>query len=347
VLRLAERTVLDGLANPTIRRVARAPYKVRAVSFDWVLPALMLARRFKVRRPDQLGPSRATLLVMTRENWSWWNDNSAVIVGILSVAVVSIRLLSVSRGDPETAYAILQVGGTGTVLTATLLSTLGLIAIPACMILAFYAQRARAKNLSTASYQLGFSAIILSYIALYMSPIIFLIYGLATGTMLLLFIIFTEPDKEEVGRSFRDVIAGYLIFMIFYGLFSPTPWLPSQAITVAGQRPFSGYVLSQANGETTILTSNPEGIISTPSKSIQATEQCIPHLYLWEQATFFDWLEHQLGRLMTYPSCPSNRYSQSNRSPTPSPTPRPSSTPRPSPTPSPIPTPSPSPDGRA
>ena len=54
---------------------------------------------------------------------SWWQDNATVIIAVLSVAAVAIRLLGVSRGDPEIAYAILQTGGTGNVLIATLIST--------------------------------------------------------------------------------------------------------------------------------------------------------------------------------------------------------------------------------
>jgi hypothetical protein len=75
------------------------------------------------------------------DDWKWLKDNSTAFIALLSVAVVAIRLLAVSRGDPETAYAILQIGGTGSVLIATLVSTLGLLAIPGSATFGFYAWR--------------------------------------------------------------------------------------------------------------------------------------------------------------------------------------------------------------
>jgi hypothetical protein len=248
------------------------------------------------------------------DDWKWLKDNSTAFIAILSVAVVAIRLLAVARGDPQTAYAILQIGGTGSVLIATLVSALGLLAIPVCATFGFYAWRT-VKNtvpgssaLSTRVILLITGATVMFLIALYMSPVLLLLYSIVfLGIQMLITV---RASDGMAKRLILISVVVYILGIIAYEGLSPTPWLPVQTITVAGQNPFSGYVLSQANGQTSILTSNPEGIITLPSQSITNTEQCTSHLYLLNQATLFDVLENLGHNLMTYKPCPSTRYSQ-------------------------------------
>jgi hypothetical protein len=243
--------------------------------------------------------------VVQGNEWSWWKDNSTVIIAILSVAVVAVRLLGVARGDPEIAFAILQIGGTGTVLIATLVSTLGLLAIPVCAVFVYNAWEKRAN--ATKLLVLAASSFGMFTIALYMAPAFLLVFSIP---VLILAVILSLSTPATGPQYLTGFIAIYVIALFIYGLFSPTPWLPVQEIHIAGQRPFTGYVLSQANGAaSSILTSNPEGVISVPSQSILATEQCTPPLYQWEQATLFDLLEHSEHKLITYPACPSTPYS--------------------------------------
>jgi hypothetical protein len=249
------------------------------------------------------------------DDWKWWRDNSTAIVGLLSVAIVAIRLLGVGRGDPEIAYAILQIGGTGTVLIATLVSTLGLIAIPACGIAAYFFVRAIKKSAcSTRIFQLGCGSFIMLYIAAYMAPAEFLV--ISVGAAVLVVVIWRTVRALHTSHRAAQLlpvmlIAGYVLAVLLYQLASPTPWLPVQAITVARQKPFTGYVLSQDNGKTDILTSNPEGVVSIPSQEIQATEQCTPHNYDWDQATALGLLERVTRQIITYPACPTTLYTQS------------------------------------
>jgi len=257
------------------------------------------------------------------DGWSWWTANSTVIIGILSVAVVAMRLLGVARGDPETAYAILQVGGTGNVLVATLVSTLGLLAMPAAVILGYVWLTKRNDSTSKPAEVHVLLAIwlVTLYIALYMSPIVLGFYS-----VLFLLIVLrihkrsTKDQKESDSTKKRTnwpivfLVAALVIGNIAFELSSPTPWLPEQVIYVAiqgqEQEHFSGYVLTQANGETSILTSSPEGVFTVPSQDVLYSEQCTPHLYVWEQETLFDLWERFRHKLTTYQACPSTPYGQ-------------------------------------
>ena len=257
------------------------------------------------------------------------------------MAVVAFRLLAVARGDPEIAYAILQTGGTGTVLTATLVSTLGLLALPFFVIFGINGTNAsrelRKANLgplgSINTQLLLTGSLVMLTIALYMSPVLGLLLGI--GAALPALLVWGPIRTLTSGKSFLFLyVSIYFFALLGYSLLSPTPWLPVQAIYLAGQKPFSGYVLSQANGEYSILTSKPEGLINVPSQSILRTEQCTPPLYELEQATLLDLFEQAGRKLIIYMACPSTSYSQSSQvRPIPSlqsPSPSPSSSPSPS-----------------
>lgn len=249
-----------------------------------------------------------------KDDWKWLKDNSTAFIALLSVVVVAIRLLAVARGDPQTAYAILQIGGTGSVLIATLVSTLGLLAIPVSATFGFYAWRtakdtaAGSSILSTQFILFVAGATVMFLIALYMSPVLYLLYSIVFLGIQMFIAVRSSGGREKLFLLISVVL--YILGIIVYEGLSPTPWLPVQTVTVAGQNPFSGYILSQANGQTSILTSDPEGIITLPSQSITTTEQCTPHLFLLQQATLFDLIENLGHKLMTYKPCPSTRYSQ-------------------------------------
>jgi hypothetical protein len=250
-----------------------------------------------------------------KDFWKRWQDNSPVIIGILSVAVVAIRLLGVSRGDPQIAYAILQAGGTGNVLIGTLVSTLGLLAIPSLAAFGFHTFKHRRDKSLVEFHVLLAGSLAMLYIALYMAPIDFLVLGMVEAVAAVAAaLILTRREQESSwdGTKILSIfICIYVSVVLLFELASPTPWLPIQAISVAGQK-FSGYVLSQADGQTSILTYNPDLVISVPSQRILVATQCTPHYYIEEQATIVYMFERLINKLTDYPACPSARYSQSS-----------------------------------
>jgi hypothetical protein len=248
-----------------------------------------------------------------------WQDNLPVIIGILSVAVVAIRLMGVARGDPAIAYAVLQAGGTGNVLIGTLVSSLGLLAIPTFAALLFYALRVEKKH-TLPRHILLTAAFCVLYIAVYTAPassFIISILVVVLVTFVWLFARVLGRKWQKLGRKWKRTtflsvsISIYIGLVAVYEMVTPTPWLPIQSISLAGRTPFSGYVLSEADGETSILTSNPDGVITVRAQSVQATKQCIPHFYLEEQATIVYLVEQWRRKLTNYPPCPSTRYRQS------------------------------------
>ncbi len=247
--------------------------------------------------------------------WERWQDSSPVIVAVLSVAVVAIRLLGVARGDPQIAYAILQAGGTGNVLIGTLVSTLGLLAIPSLAAFGFYTFQHRGDRSRVEFHVLIAGSLAMLYIALYMAPIDFLVLSIVEALAVKVILERKKQGSTWDGKKILSLfICVYVSVVLLFELASPTPWLPIQAIS-EGHQQFSGYVLSQASGQTLILTYNPDEVISVPSQRILAT-QCKTHYYIAEQATIVYVIERAIGKLTDYPACPSAGYRQSSLSPT-------------------------------
>jgi hypothetical protein len=109
-------------------------------------------------------------------------------------------------------------------------------------------------------------------------------------------------DGRGTNKLIVFSVAVLIVGNLAFELSSPTPWPPEQVIyvTIQGQEQeqFSGYVLTQATGQTSILTSSPEGVITVPSQDVLYIEQCTPHLYEWEQATLFDLFERLRHKLL-------------------------------------------------
>jgi hypothetical protein len=301
---------------PTARRGAKTigPVIIAALSVAVVAIQLLSVSREDTETTVVVSENPASAQGRSGNNGSsWWQDNSAVIIAALSVAVVAIRLLSVSRGDPEIAYTILQSGGTGNVLIATLTSTLGLLAIPICAALGLDAADTWGTRHISARFHLSFAALLaLLYIVFYMAPVGLLLLSICFALFMYLIWLLAPGRRqnrhETLFRPKTFVIIGiciYTLFLLVYEVSSPTPWLPVQKISIAGGIPFTGYVLSETNGLTSILTSKPEEVIYLRNQSILYSMPCIPPLYLEEQATLAYLFEHYRGKLFTYTNCPS------------------------------------------
>jgi len=154
----------------------------------------------------------------------WWQAYSTVIAAILSVTIVAVRLLLVARGDPETAYAILQAGGTGTVLIGTLISTLGLLAIPAVVVLIVSIPRAgRRSDNSIQTYALGAAAAIIFSIAFYEAAIILLVPGIILVVIAVFLRIFKSRLERVGSRLARREHARLLLYSCLSYVYSHYP----------------------------------------------------------------------------------------------------------------------------
>jgi hypothetical protein len=56
-----------------------------------------------------------------------WKEHLGLLLGAISTVFIAIRILSLAHFNPETAYGILQAGGTAAVIVGALLPSVGII----------------------------------------------------------------------------------------------------------------------------------------------------------------------------------------------------------------------------
>jgi hypothetical protein len=248
---------------------------------------------------------------------SWaWRDNIGLLAGTGSVAFIAVRLLSVAGGDPETAYTILQSQGTATIVVGSLISLVGLVAVPVAIAFMRYAyvHQPTDSNDRTSSYSLALSSG-LALIAIYTAPagelvasvVVALVFGYWTSR---LFHRKTELDNSK--RFSFKVISPHLLIIYFITIMiinvaSVNPWLPSESISIKGGAPFSGFILSEGGTNALILTADPIGIVQLPRQDITGTAQCEMPEYAYKYATFGELLARVTHYFpdLRYPACPS------------------------------------------
>lgn len=246
-----------------------------------------------------------------------WLQHLTLLVGLTSVAFIAIRLLSVSAGNPETAYAILQAEGTGSVIVGSLISWVGLIAAPVGIFAFWYLgvlgsrsrDSATALWQDTASVSLGIFvlAVIISY---FTTPVIsfLVITGSWLFTCLVVLAVNVFTQRRAVKKvGFREKLPSIwtmavlylglaLVLLAVYG----NPWVPPQNIVLRGHPAFSAYILSQTSDTTVILTRDHKLVRQIKTGQIISQEICQPPRYSLDQETLSQFLNSSKG---SYPRC--------------------------------------------
>jgi hypothetical protein len=243
---------------------------------------------------------------------SSWSGSLSLLIGLFSVAFAAVRVLSAAGGDLETAYAILREQGTGTIYVGTLIYYVGVMAAPIALLCWIYYKNS--GNWLALAVAGGCLYIVI--VAAHISELVFgafiaFVYSIAAtsrGRSLRSVQTVTYPKLPWLPKGITIVIFVYSLGILGALIFNTAPWLPIQAISIEGQRPFSGYVLSEGNATSSILTAHPISVIYVQSKSIKAVKLCAQSEYLFGYATLMGIFEHFTHQVVTYPPCPSGSY---------------------------------------
>ena len=209
--------------------------------------------------------------------------NWPVLAGVFSVGFVAARLLGASAHDPETAYAILQIQGTGNVIAGSLISGFGLIAAPLAVI-SFCAYKIRRDpNKASLAWLAGiFGFIIVAYTAPFgiFTALVALtaVFSFALWLIRIMFCyIARRKNKDSPPRarlSVYEMTAIYLgLTLLFFTVARLPPWLPAENIIWKGST-LTVYVLSQDPAITYILQENPVRIGRLPTSEVTSQWYC-------------------------------------------------------------------------
>src|SRR5579859_1936597 len=201
----------------------------------------------------------------------------ALIFGAASTILVALRLLSVARFNPETAYGILQASGTATVLIGTVISLIPSIAIISASCLAlmqiFKGIRAAGPDPEAGAapeadpiinFAIWASIFILALIALFTTP---LRYAPATVAVVV-FIPIVGILRRRIlkhlngagGLVTATVAALLAASLVMTGVVFGPPWMPAERLTFNNAQPVTGYILAQNSSGLTVMLIRPRKI---------------------------------------------------------------------------------------
>jgi hypothetical protein len=214
-----------------------------------------------------------------------WANNlhiGALVFGGVSTILIALRLLSVAKANPETAYGILQASGTTNVIIGTVLSLIPSIALigASCLVLSrIFAKFSKSPELDQAA-ELGVwtSICALFLIALFTIPFRYWEVPAAVVVALILARIFREwieeARKRKAGRRIAKVAAGLIAGLFLLGVMLSPPWMPAEQLTFTKAKPVTGYVLDESQSGLTVLAVGSRQISYYGPKDLTSETAC-------------------------------------------------------------------------
>jgi hypothetical protein len=260
-------------------------------------------------------------------------SNLPLAIGILTTLFIASRILSAADFNPETAYAILQAGGTAAVLVGATLQSLPVI--PPFLVGTYFllTDKPFGDYQSPRRQLLLFGQMSFLVVAVFLAPVGALVV-VAVSTLIGLPVGFfigmrqTAPFRKALKRAGGEnkdsnsaeldavaadvlkkftktswrmraiqilwIAAAFTLIIVF----NTSIWLPSEHLTVKG-RPIVGYVLSVDATYYAILLTNSKTVIYVDEATVSARTLC---------ASQTSWFSRSLPSLFytrnNYPQCP-------------------------------------------
>jgi len=235
----------------------------------------------------------------TSDLWNRWKEHIPLLIGAATTLFIGVRLLSVAGFDLETAYGILQEGGTAAIVIGAIIPLIGSIAVLVCSLSVeffFISDKAADRHYWAALAIL--TGIVSAFVApliniLLISPAIVLVSFLplmarrrskaaekvaASGDGDQIEQFKTKLDRQiAAGERFLKIsgytqLAGIAVIIALTAINS-APWLPAMRLTVNDSQPFTAYILSSGS-EMGILLNNSRKVEYISSRDVTQEVLC-------------------------------------------------------------------------
>jgi hypothetical protein len=250
---------------------------------------------------------------------SWnWQEHLPLLVAFLSILFISLRLLSVSNQNIETAEGILQASGTATVVIGALIPAMGLVTLAltavAVNLLVFGAIDDSLRPLAVALAGIFLLA------SFFTTPIFFL-FMLALGVAVNLKLrssMPSHPKRSKFEMWLRSrvnpdnvkerwsvyYLMGAIVLLFVFLATSSTPWLPAETITFSNKHQLTGYVLGETTNDLAVLTYRTRRIVDITPNSIISRAICSESGAIYN-GFFYETLPTLIAQHNTsnYPAC--------------------------------------------
>jgi hypothetical protein len=232
-----------------------------------------------------------------------WSTHAALIASGAVGAVLVIRLLAVGEWDTSTAHAILQTGGTGTVLLGAMVSLVSAV-LPGALAVAIARPAYRwGRGAGRPDAALVMSTILFVLVALLVAPMVYLIVGVPVASFLAFLIGRADTGKPE-DLATRDNLRMLATALVFGSasvlLVSAQPWLPREVLIITGGDRVVGYVLVANSDSTAVLQHQPRQVIYLDHGSVVRRAICDPERSWWWKRVPANYSQTATD----YPACP-------------------------------------------
>jgi hypothetical protein len=229
-------------------------------------------------------------------------QNLGLLIAGLIAVVVSLRLLAVSTWSRRTALAILQAGGSSSVITGTVLSALGTavgVAFGLFLVIRTYSLSAERRRPNSKDWLIALIGLLLEIllVPLYLIP--------ATIILLASAFLLGRFGEHLMIRDRRLTTVGYLslagmtLAAIGFVVMDHRPWLPAENIRLGGGAVVTGYVLRNDPEDLALLQGKrPRHVVHIIDPQIISREVCGGTSKWWDIPIF----KNLLG-LSQYPEC--------------------------------------------
>ena len=251
-----------------------------------------------------------------RKGRARWPDDlhaGALILGGVTTTLVALRLLSVAKANPETAYGILQAGGTTNVIIGTVLSLIPSIAliVASCLTLSRIWAKVSSSRVLTQLEELGVWGSICTLFLIAALTIPFRYWPAPAAVVIALAVAGISRNRiekrrqEARGRVAVKVAAVVIAGAFLLGVIASPPWMPAARLTfskASGQGPIAGYVLSQSDTGLTVLELDPRTILYFGPGELASQTACSAFPPDDLPIVYKTWLKGILD-LYAYPHC--------------------------------------------
>jgi hypothetical protein len=206
--------------------------------------------------------------------FDWYKTNAFAGI-LLAAGFVVLKGYVIARGDLATALGILQYAGLTTVVTASLLSSLPILA--AAMLAYTVFEMTGSHATAGRTRQLGLVMLGAFVLAAMFTPWTYLV--LAVGIGLVIALLKTRPVPKPAAWLLSVLVTVLAAVAVILNLY--TVWVPHEIVhfppSTLKSEPQVGYVLSEDNGWITMLTSGPHQIVRYPDAKVVTQMVCERH----------------------------------------------------------------------
>lgn len=176
----------------------------------------------------------------------WATQHLTLLAGGAFATLVALLLVRVSRGNPRTALAVLQQGGTGNILLGTSLALLPLVAagLVGGILAHVWPHPAPQRTRRTTMDKVGLTAVIL-VVGVAIAPLVFVAMSVVMAVLLR-----RRSSESREGSGAAILLLGCVWFFLV-----AAPWWPLERVEPeGGGGSVVGYVLSASGDDLAVLT---------------------------------------------------------------------------------------------